>query len=298
MSVPKRRKKNRFKKQRKKGPGISALFGGFLKGMLLCSAYILAGAFFIFIYDCFTQSDYFDAREINVSGERTLQRGEIFHQAGISPGINVLSVNLDLVRKRLLAHPWIAEASVERELPGKLGITIKEHRPTAMADFNGSMFYINADMELFKEVAAGEPINLPVVKGLTPHNLPVFGALRNSSGDNKKWEAVAGILALGDKEDSPLPNKVVATVTVDRDMGVDLVPLENDRIPAVGRIRMGYGNYSKKYRRLGELFRYLEKSEGFAGLEFVDLNNINGIVARPCKEDSAVSSEKEELREG
>lgn len=93
---------------------------------------VMVSLVFIFLYDFSTQCNYFRAEKIIIKGIYRISEEEILRQAHIRPEINILSVNLSKTRKRLQAHPWIAEAEVRRELPSEFHIKITEHEPIAM----------------------------------------------------------------------------------------------------------------------------------------------------------------------
>ena len=144
-------------------------------GRLAAVVWTLAGAafvvfvsfFFVFVHDMFTQSPHFTARQIQVEGARRLPPRTVAAIAGVREGINVLSVNLSAARRQLLAHPWIAEAEIRREIPSGLHIQVREHEPAAVVDI-GKRFLLNVHGEIFKEWEPGDPAGLPVVSGLKP----------------------------------------------------------------------------------------------------------------------------------
>jgi len=74
---------------------------------------------FIFIHDVLTQCDYFKAESITVTGGQRLTPDQILKTADIEEGVNLVSLNLKMIRKRLLAHPWIAEAEKLPDFEGE-----------------------------------------------------------------------------------------------------------------------------------------------------------------------------------
>ena len=96
-----------------------------VKTAAVIAALLLVSFVFIFSYDFLTQCDYFKISHMTIEGTQRLSEKEIARQAQVDKGVNILAVNLSLVRKRLLAHPWIAEAGVSREIPSGLSIRIK-----------------------------------------------------------------------------------------------------------------------------------------------------------------------------
>ena len=237
---------------------------------------LLVSFLFMFTYDFVTQCDYFKAEGLTVTGAHRLTEEQVLQQSQINKGINILSVNLSRVRKRLLAHSWIEEAEVSRELPTGISIRIKEQRHLAILDL-GRRFIINAHGELFKEMDASDHCRLPVISGLEFSDINVRGESRSVP-----FDAVMKILALGKKPESVLPCRLIKRIRVDREVGLTIY--EFDRIKA---IKIGYDDYPNKYEMLRNVLFYLKKNGSFSQLESIDLNNLNRIVVNPAKIKSA-----------
>lgn len=92
----------------------------------------------ILVYDAVTQSSYFEARAIMVEGNQRLSKDTILKQAGLKLHDNTLFVNLNTLRYRLIAHPWVAAAEIERQLPDVIHIRVKERVPIAIVELNRS----------------------------------------------------------------------------------------------------------------------------------------------------------------
>jgi cell division protein FtsQ len=237
---------------------------------------------FILSYDFITQCDYFRAESLVVSGADKLSEEEVLQQARIKKGLNILSVNLSMTRKRLLAHSWIAEAEVSREPPAGINISIKEHKPVAVLDL-GRKFLIDARGEIFKEMTASDPDNLPIISGLEFSDINVQGQPRSMP-----FKAVMKVLELGQKSESVLPYRLIKRIQVDREIGLSIYAF--DRIKA---IKIGYNNYSGKYAQLKKVLLYLQKRDGFSRLESIDLNNLDRIVVNPMSVESPAGDHKE-----
>ena len=224
----------------------------------------------IFGYDLLTQCDYFKAARIEVGGLDRLAKAQVLDQAGLTAGINILAVNLSLARRRLLAHPWIAQARVRRDLPGTIAIHIVEQQPLAILDL-GHRFIINTDGSVFKAWAISDPLDLPVVSGLRYSDLDPQG-----DGPQPPFAAVMQVLHLGHQPGSVIPNTIIKTIAVDREMGLTL----NVKAP-IRNIRLGYDDYNYKYERLNRIFSYLEETAGLSALERIDLNDLDRVVVYP-----------------
>jgi cell division protein FtsQ len=217
-----------------------------------------------------------------VTGENRLSEKQVLQQAQIKKGINIFSLNLSKARKRLLAHSWIVEAEVSRELPSGINIRIQEHKPLAILDL-GRKFIINTSGEIFKEMAASDPDHLPIINGLRFSDINVRGKPLSIP-----FKAVMNVMELGQKSESVLPYKQLKLIQVDREMGLTIYAF--DRIKA---IKIGYNNYPNKYAKLKNILLYLKKRRGFSHIESIDLNNLNRIVVNPMKIESPAGNHKE-----
>ncbi len=246
------------------------------------AALLLVSFLFIFSYDFLTQCNYFKAEKLVVTGTSRISEKQVLEQAQIKKGINIISVNLSMARKRLLAHSWITEAEVGRDLPSGIYIRIKEHKPLAVLDL-GRKFLINTSGEIFKEMAVSDPDQLPIISGLEFSDINTRDKPRSMP-----FNAVMNVLELGQKSNSVLPCKLIKKIRVDREMGLTIYAF--DRIKA---IKIGYNDYPNKYDRLKNILVHLKKRRGFSHLESIDLNNLNRIVVHPTKMESPAGSHKE-----
>ncbi len=253
-----------------------------LKAVAVIATLHLVSFFFILCHDFLTQCDYFRTESLVVTGADRLSEEQVIKQAKLNKGINILSVNLSIARKRLLAHPWIAEAEVSRELPSSINIRIKEQKPLAVLDL-GRKFMINANGEVFKEMDASDPVNLPIISGLEFADINVHGKPRSIP-----YNAVMNILELGQKPESVIPNKLIKRIHVDREIGLTVYAF--DRIKA---IKIGYDDYTNKYAKLKNVLLFLKKGDDFSHLESIDLNNLNRIVINPIRIESPAEDHKE-----
>jgi cell division protein FtsQ len=246
---------------------------------------MLAAASFAFIfgYDYLTQCDYFEAARIDISGNRRLNTETVLDRARIRTGDNILAVNLHLVRQRLLADPWIAEASVSRELPDTLEIRVTEQKPLAILDL-GRKFLLNERGEVFKELDAEQPTALPLVTGLEFSDLKLAGADQSLA-----FAAVMEVLRLGSRPDSALPLSSIGRIAVDRQLGLTLHAFGNAKV-----IKIGFHDYPDKYDRLRTVMVFLNTDARLPDFSVIDLNNRNRIVVTPAQVN-APRAEHEEV---
>lgn len=253
-----------------------------LKAVAVVAVLHLISFLFILCHDFLIQCDYFRTESLIVTGADRLSEEQVIKQAELNKGINILSVNLSITRKKLLTHPWIAEAEVSRELPARINIKIKEQKPYAILDL-GRKFVINADGEIFKEMDASDPVNLPIISGLEFADINVHGKTRSAP-----YNAVMNILELGQKPESVIPIKLINRIHVDRELGLTVYAFDH-----IKAIKIGYDDYKDKFAKLKNVLLYLKKRDGFSNLESIDLNNLNRIVINPTRFDSPAEEHKE-----
>jgi cell division protein FtsQ len=256
-----------------------------------------ASAMFVFIYDFLTQWEYFQTRQLVIEGNQRLSQAEIAAQAQVGTGVNIFAVNLSLTRKRLLAHPWVAEAEVSRQIPSGIQIRIYEHRPLAIVEL-GHRFLIDENGTVFKEWDSSDPTNLPLISGLELSDVAAAGSpvLRQAAdgGDvgvadrPSPFEAVMRVLKLGADPGSILPNGLIEQIQVDRQLGLTLQVMHGTRI-----IHLGYGDYFGKYSMLKTILSRLKQTTRFPDLIRIDLNNPQRVVVRPLSSKGPGEDHKE-----
>ena len=278
-------RKNRFRKSRKirqaRWRGRITVAFRWVMGAL---ALAVASGAFIFAHDYFTQSRQFQVQQIEISGIQRLSRQQVLTAAGIGARSNILSVNLAVTRKRLLADPWIANATVSRLIPSGLQLHIIEQRPLALLDMGGDQgFLINADGEVFKRQAPSRIDGLIRIEGLTHADLPVANA-----SPSKALDAVMTLLHLVGRPDSALSIADIRRIRMDRDIGATIYSGKGDRA-----VKLGFGRYRQKCDALAPLLASLRKDRRLEQYRVIDLYDVNRIVITLASADASDADDKE-----
>lgn len=285
----KKTRKNRFRRKKTKKKG-SALVSGVRVITTGIGIFVLS-LLFILCHDVITQWNAFPVERITLTGNQRLNQEQVYQQSLIQPGANIFAVNLNIARKRLLAHPWIEEAHIQREIPSGIRIHIREYRALAVIDL-GRQFLLDDAGILFKELESNDSLDLPVVHGLSYADVdidantsrlqkrvvPIDEEEKSLKRTTSPFEALVAVLRLGNEIGSVIPNTLVDRIVVDRETGITIHMKEGPKT-----VKLGYGNFSAKYDLLERLLAYLDK--GPAGkwhkVETVDLNNLDRIVVLP-----------------
>jgi cell division protein FtsQ len=88
------------------------------------------------------ESPFLDVDRVEVNGAVHVTPKQVRRAAAIDEGRALLRVDLDNVARRVEALPWVASASVHRDLPGTLRIDVHEARPLAFVRANGRVAVI------------------------------------------------------------------------------------------------------------------------------------------------------------
>lgn len=144
-------------------------------------------------YEYVMQSGYFHVREVVIDQTSTrstmapdkpyrphLSRDEVLATAGIGAGTHLLEADVAAMTDKLMAHPWIRWARIEKELPDILIVHVVEHvpsaylaphldrddgRPTA-GEAVPNLLLVDELGEVFAESTPGLTMTLPVVTGV------------------------------------------------------------------------------------------------------------------------------------
>jgi len=264
-------RKNRYKKNRcSKTTRRAARLFLVLKGIFLATCLAGISLLCILAYDALTQSAYFRARTITVSGNHRLSTSAVLNKAGVRANQNILDLNLKVLRNRLVADPWIADAEIERELPDAVHIRIKERTPVAVVKLN-KPFYLSDQAEIFKPLDPGDHPKVPLVTGLRLCDLDLEHPGRCSA-----LQCVMEVIRLTRLHGSVLPFHSVYRIHVDSQMGLTLFCFET-----ATAVKLGFGDYEAKFDRLRDMMAYLRNTDGFAAVRAVDLNDLDRVVVKP-----------------
>jgi cell division protein FtsQ len=227
---------------------------------------------FVYAHQSLMNCGYFRAKTVNIFGIERLSRGEILKWGQITPNMNILSVNLSLTRRRLMAHPWIAWAEVKREIPSGITLKIREHKALGIIDFQ-RRYLVNVNGEIFKQWDRADPRGLPVIYGLDYSDFNDVGQM-----ESRPFEAAVRVLQLDRRLGALFPDARLEKIEVDRDIGITLYPKDTGIT-----VRFGYSDFRLKSKRLKIVLHYLKTSSQFTDVISIDLSQLDRIVVLPIR---------------
>ena len=236
------------------------------KIFLVLLAFVALSALCLVGYRSLLRSPLLQVTRIQVNGCQHLDPQAVIQQAGIPSGTNILSLDLDGVRKRLTQHPWIAAAAISREIPDRIRIEIEERKPVALV--KGHEFYL-ADQQgaCFAKAAPSEHTGLPIITGFDPGTL--------DSGCNLPREFTVLLENLYRETQLKLPWRLISEIRWNRNTGLSF-------FTARGGIKVDLGSedYGIRIAKLEKVLRYLEKKGLQSQLRGIDLSHGNRVFVR------------------
>lgn len=111
-------------------------------------------------------SEHLKVKTVEVRGNHFLSEGEIRELLGPADGANILGLDIDDLKRRLRASPWLDEATVRRTLPDTLLVEVREREPLALAEVD-RLYLMDAEGDLIDLYGARTAAyDLPIVRGL------------------------------------------------------------------------------------------------------------------------------------
>jgi cell division protein FtsQ len=107
----------------------------------------------------------FIVAEVFVVGRQDTPKADLTEAMGVERGMPILALDLDVMRDKLLALPWVREASIERQLPDTLLVRISERRPLALWQNHGQFAVIDERGEVLSSGDCSSFSHLPLVVG-------------------------------------------------------------------------------------------------------------------------------------
>ena len=104
---------------------------------------------------------------IVVRGHDHLSEGEVLALLSGLRGENILTVDLEAQRQRLVASPWLRDGSLRRLLPSTVEVRVTERRPVAVARFGDRLYLVDGRGTVIDRHGPRFAVfDLPIIDGL------------------------------------------------------------------------------------------------------------------------------------
>ncbi len=123
----------------------------------------------IFGSEVISSSPYLRVRNILVTGVDDDLRAEVVKISGLKGGESLLSIDPARIRRNIETHPWVKSVILKKEFPNTVHIKAKQEEPVAVVLLE-RMYLMDGEGIIFKAVEADDPIDFPVVTGLSTND--------------------------------------------------------------------------------------------------------------------------------
>ncbi len=112
-------------------------------------------------------SEALTVSDIVVDGTEQLAGGEVLSLLSGMCGTNLITVNLQVWRERVLALPWVEDAALRRVFPGTVAVHVIERKPMAIGRVDGSLYLVDWNGGVIDTFGSHyADLDLPIVDGL------------------------------------------------------------------------------------------------------------------------------------
>jgi cell division protein FtsQ len=202
---------------------------------------------------------FFRLEDVNFQGNKQVSQVELLQKGGLEDKLNILSLNLGEVKKKMETIPWVKSVQLRRELPNKLLVLVQERQPLSLVLVNGGLYFLDREGLPFKKFEERDGVTLPVLTGLHQGDWQENGRL--TPNVLQEISLLSGLLAQG--RDPLYPDKL-SEIHYDPECGYSLYTLDYGI-----RITLGHDDFQTKMARLEKVWLSLQKRQ--------DLFNLRGI---------------------
>ena len=207
--------------------------------------------------------------EVTVEGNSVVTTGEVLALAGIDRKQKLFSVDLFAARKRLEANPFIQSASVNREVPGRIHISVAERQPVAALVLD-QLVYLDGEGFILPAARSEHLFDLPVITGIARNKDLVPGHQTFNADVRDALE----ILSVSQHYDDELYRKI-SEVHVEHGKDIMLYTAEYG-VPII----FGRGDAATKLVKFEAFWDEFVMHYGASELQYVDLRYDDQVVVR------------------
>ena len=181
-----------------------------LKGVALVLALVSLVAAAVMTVTVAGRAPELAVHRVLVEGNVQLSDGEILELLEFSERANILMLDLEEVRAKLLRSAWVAEVEIERVLPATLKLVIRERQPVAVAVLD-ELYLLASDGTMLDQLSPRYDIEKLVLArglrdgdGLVPERAALAGRLSAELFRDQRLAGLVSELDVSEGRDSVL----------------------------------------------------------------------------------------------
>lgn len=249
-----------YRKTAKDKGKVTRIFHLWLKCTLISLCIVSISFTSIVLYKKILQSPYFQIKKIQVEGCMKHTPAQILYLAGITPPVNLLSLDLKHICQCMENSPWIESAKVKRILPDQLEISIIERKAAALINLN-QLYLVDKKGTVFKKAEKEDGLTFPILTGVTWENL-----MQHQHLYTPLITQALTLMELFEKEGIPLAT--ISEIHLDITFGLTVFTTHH-----ATQIKMGFSPFQEKCKHLCAILHDLEQKNLLP--QTIDLNYSN-----------------------
>jgi len=224
-------------------------------------------------YQALIHSPYFMVRKVIVKGLDRVSQEEVLRRTGLDKPANLLALRLGRLSDSLEELPWIENVTITKKLSGAIIIEIKERRPVALISL-GALYYLDENKRPFKKVEPQENPDLPIITGFTRADL-----VERERFFRRDLEEVFSLLAVLAERNDQFRLDNISEINFDSVRGLSLFT-RRDNV----QVKIGFGDYRTKFKRLGRVLAYLKANDQDRDLAYLNVECEPRVVVRAAEQ--------------
>jgi cell division protein FtsQ len=207
---------------------------------------------------------------ITVDGNSRLSKGEVVALLDGIRGTNMLTLDIEAWRQKLLASPWVADAAIRRVLPGTVNVAISERQPLGIGRITDDLYLIDDRGGIIDQFGPNyAEFDLPVIDGLA-------AAPRDNGPLIDEARAALAARVLAALQTRPSLARRVSEIDVS-DVNDAVLILKGD----TALVRVGSEQFAERLQSYLDLAPTLR--ERVAAIDYVDLRFDERVYVRPVQ---------------
>lgn len=242
-------------RSKKKNSKKSVIIKGVIKWTILLCALVASIIMFM-------MSPLFNLSEVQVLNNEKLSSESIISLSELNIGENIYKVTKRKIQNRIKQNAYIDNVKIERKLPNKINITIKERKPTYMLEYANSYVYINNQGYILE--ISEQKLECPIIMGYTTLQDNIKPGNRLNEEDLEKLSTVLKIIETANGNEI---GNLITRINIQDKQNYILI-LENEKKTVY------LGDASNLSNRIPHLKVILKEEQGVEGEIFIngDLN--------------------------
>ena len=233
-----------------------------LKVFVFLSVLSVISLTFVLLYNYLLTSPYMKLENVEIHGVDEGMKNELLQICGLTSEQGLLSLKLESLRKKIVKHPWVKAATVERKFPHSLIVHVEKEDPVILVLLD-QLFYMNGQGQLFTPVLPDEEVDFPILTGLTG----------TETDQREKLDQTVHVLNVLKAEEGHWSIQNLSEMHLNKNGGISLY---FNHIQAA--INISLENPGPHMEGLKQVTKHLSKSGKINFVTQIDLNHVDGAV--------------------